>query len=185
MSVSKFSVVALGGIAALLIAAGEGELSAPDGVVSPTGEISLPDDFRGRYVHLGSWFVPDGEASGFHDVYANPEAVRGYRKTGQFPDGTVLVKELRSATSGTYTTGQNVRRANDHLKQWFVMVKDSKDRFSGDPRWGNGWGWALFPGDAPAKNAATDFRKDCLGCHAPAAAQDWIYVEAYPTLRPR
>ena len=62
------------------------------------------------------------------------------------------------------------------------MVKDAKGRFDGQPLWGNGWGWALFAGDAPTKNTATDFRADCLGCHTPARSTDWVYVQGYPAL---
>jgi hypothetical protein len=36
--------------------------------VDAKGNISLPKDFRTSMVHLGSWFVPSGDASGFHDV---------------------------------------------------------------------------------------------------------------------
>ena len=152
-------------------------------VVSETGVISLPADFRARLHHLGSWFVPEGEASGFHDVYADPGAIQAYRKTGAFPDGTVLDKELRSAGSGTYTTGNDVRFATAELKQWFVMVKDSQGRFPDNASWGDGWGWALFKPDDPSVNVSADYQTDCLGCHLPARATDLVYVEAYPTLR--
>lgn len=37
--------------------------------VDDKGAISFPAGFRTSMVHLGSWFVPDGDASGFHDVY--------------------------------------------------------------------------------------------------------------------
>jgi hypothetical protein len=36
--------------------------------VDASGNISLPDDFRTTMVHLGSWFVPEGGASGFQGV---------------------------------------------------------------------------------------------------------------------
>jgi len=98
--------------------------------VDSKGNINLPDDFRKTMVHLGSWFVPEGGASGFHDVYTEEETVDVFRQTGKFPDGAVLVKELRASSSGDYTTGKGVSYANDSLKQWFVMVKDSKGRFS-------------------------------------------------------
>ena len=52
--------------------------------VDAEGAITLPEDFRARMVHLGSWFVPDGSASGFHDVYTEPETVEAYRRTGKF-----------------------------------------------------------------------------------------------------
>ena len=150
--------------------------------VNHQGTISFPDDFRINMVHLGSWYVPDGGASGFHDVYTEKSSVEAYRKTGMFPDGATLVKELRASSEGNYTTGTAVKYANSSIKQWFVMIKDSQGRFSDNPQWGDGWGWALFKTDAPMKNASSDYKVDCLGCHVPAKQKDWVYTEAYPTL---
>ena len=150
--------------------------------VDTNGSISFPDGFRTSMVHLGSWFVPEGGASGFHDVYTEKESVEAYRRTGKFPDGATLVKELRASKSGSFTTGQGVSYATNELKQWFVMIKDSKNRFAGNPLWGEGWGWALYKPDNPSKNVATNFQEECLGCHVPAKDRDWIYTEAYPTL---
>jgi hypothetical protein len=176
-------------VAGLLLVSAFGLVSIPlvadDGFspyVDANGNISFPGGFRTSMVHLGSWFVPEGGASGFHDVYSERESVEAYRRTGKFPDGATLVKELRASNSGSFTTGQGVSYATSGLKQWFVMIKDSKNRFAGNPLWGEGWGWALYkPGD-PGKNVATNFQTDCLGCHVPAKDQDWIYTEAYPTL---
>lgn len=149
-------------------------------IVDETGGIVLPENFRLDYVHLGSWFVPEGDASGFHDVYTQREAAESFRKTGQWPDGAVLVKELRGHQSKAMTTGTPAW-ATETLKQWFVMVKDAKGRFKTSKNWGDGWGWALFqPGKTG--NVSTDYKTDCLGCHAPARNTDWIYVEGYPTL---
>ncbi len=151
--------------------------------VGAEGSVRLPKNFRSTMVHLGSWFVPQGEASGFHDVYTEASTVEAYRKTGQFPDGATLVKELRGAQTGNYTTGAGVGYAVATVKQWFVMVKDTEGRFPDHPLWGEGWGWALFKPSEPMKNVATDYRADCLGCHIPAKATDWVYTEAYPTLK--
>jgi hypothetical protein len=96
----------------------------------------------------------------------------------------VVFKELRASKSGSFTTGQGVSYATSGLKQWFVMIKDSKNRFADNPLWGEGWGWALYKPDRPSKNVATNFKVDCLGCHIPAKDQDWVYTEAYPTLKP-
>jgi len=150
--------------------------------VDEQGNISFPSDFRSSMVHLGSWFVPEGGASGFHDVYTEKESVVAYRKTGKFPDGATIVKELRASEAGTYTTGSNVSYATDGLKQWFVMIKDEQGRFADNPVWGDGWGWALYKPDNRGKNVAADYKTDCLGCHVPAKANDWLYTEAYPTL---
>ena len=43
--------------------------------VNESGTISLPQDYRGKWVHLGSWAITDEDAPAFHDVYAEPEAV--------------------------------------------------------------------------------------------------------------
>ena len=94
-----------------------------------------------------------------------------------------LVKELRAAEAADYTTGKGISHATDGLKQWFVMIKDTQGRFWQNRLWGDGWGWALYRPDNPAKNIATDYKTDCLGCHVPAEATDWVYTQAYPTLR--
>ena len=59
--------------------------------VDDEGNIDFPEGFRTSMVHLGSWFVPDGEASGFHDVYTEKETVEAFRATGKFPDGATVV----------------------------------------------------------------------------------------------
>ncbi|MEE9355182.1 MAG: cytochrome P460 family protein [Methylococcaceae bacterium] len=150
--------------------------------VDKSGNISLPKDFRNSMTHLGSWFVPEGDASGFHDVYTEPDSVRTYRDTGKFPDGATLIKELRASNSGDYTTGKNVSYATSTIKQWFVMIKDTKGRFENNPNWGDGWGWALIKTNNIKENVTTNYRTDCLVCHIPAKKTNWIYIEGYPTL---
>ena len=178
-----YVIVVSVGLALTLVAFGT---IAQDNAFSPyvdaRGSISLPADFRKNMVHLGTWFVPKGDASGFHDVYSEESTVEAYRRTGEFPDGATLVKELRPSQSGPYTTGDGVSYAVGEIKQWFVMIKDTRGRFTDNPLWGNGWGWALYKPDAPTKNVATDYKVDCIGCHVPAKITDWVYVEAYPTL---
>ena len=175
-----FSSILLG--LALSIPAASFAMEPFSKAVDAKGNISLPSDFRKEMVHLGSWFVPEGEASGFHDVYTEPQTVDAYRRTGKFPDGATLIKELRAADKGDYTTGKGVSYPTT-VKQWFVMVKDEKGRFAQNPLWGDGWGWALFKTDQPTSNVAKDYRNDCLGCHLPVKEKDLVYTEAYPTLR--
>lgn len=153
--------------------------------VRPDGTFAFPGAAaREGLVHLGSWFVPEGAARGFHHVYTQPEAIAAYRKTGVFPDGTALLKELRRDQRATYSTGADVASATE-ITQWFLMVKDTRDRHPQDPRWKEGWGWALFKADAPGVNVAASFLADCQGCHTPARNTDWVYVDGYPELRPR
>ena len=150
--------------------------------VDEQGNISLPKDFRIQMSHLGSWFVPNGDVSGFHDVYAEKESIQIYRKTGSFPDGATIIKELRSHQSDDYTTGADVSSATD-IKLWFVMIKDTQNRFPDNKVWAEGWGWALINTSDPNKNTATDFKTDCMGCHLPAQKTDWVFIEGYPTLK--
>lgn len=175
-------LLALGGAGALAGGVGSDTqvFAEPGAKVSPPP--ALPKDFRRTMVHLGSWFVPAGGAAGFHDVYADQKAVDGYRATGKWPDGATLVKELRKSEAGNYSTGVGVKRPTHEVIQTFVMVKDA-DRSERGPLWGAGWGWALYKPDRPDVNVATDFRADCIGCHMPAEGNDFIYIEAYPTLR--
>lgn len=150
--------------------------------VDDQGAIERPRDYRMKWVHLGSWVVPGENAPGygFHDVYTQPDAAQAFRENGVFPDGAVLVKEIRTVETADMTTG-TASWAGDPAV-WFVMVKDRKNRFPGNPIWGEGWGWALFKSDNPEKNVASNFRKDCLPCHMPAKENDWVYLRGYPTL---
>ena len=148
--------------------------------VDADGNISLPDHFRTQMAHIGSWFVPDGDVSGFHDVFTEKESLEAYRKTDDFPDGATLVKEVRAHRSGNFTTGANVSYS-DNTKLWFVMVRDTENRFPHNKVWAEGWGWALINTDDPNKNVATDFANDCKACHLPAQKSNWVFVEGYPT----
>ena len=102
------------------------------------GNTRLPESYRQNWTHLGSLLVADTKAAGhgFHDVYAQPQALQAYRQTGKFPDGTVLVKEVRKVKSATITTG--AAQWTGDINIWFVMVKDIQGRFKGHPHWAQG-----------------------------------------------
>jgi len=156
---------------------------APNGpwdLVDANGKIRKPPDFRDRYQSLGTYMVLDPNGNEMHDTYASPGTAEFYRKNKRFADGTVLVKEVLATNHARLTTGD--AHWADGTKVWFVMIKDDKGRFPDSSLWGNGWGWALFKADAPDAQVATDFKKDCLGCHIPAQQTDWVYVSGYPVL---
>jgi Cytochrome P460 len=151
--------------------------------VTKEGGISLPADYREKFVHLGTWAVaskPGKPVDELHGVYARPEDVKAYRRDGKFPDGAVLVKDVISVSSAKLTTGQASWAKG--VKIWFVMIKDAKGRFPKNDLWGLGWGWALFEAKDPKKNVATDYRTDCKVCHVPAKKDDWVYIRGYPVL---
>jgi cytochrome c len=151
--------------------------------VTTDGGISLPLDYREKFVHLGTYAVatkPGKPVDEMHNVYTRPEDVEAYRRDGKFPDGAILVKDVTTVGSEKLTTGQSSWTKD--IKIWFVMVKDSKRRFPKNDLWGDGWGWALFEAKNPKKNVATDYTSDCRVCHIPAKKDDWVYVRGYPVL---
>ena len=155
------------------------------GVVSSDGTIQLPEDFRSEYAMLGAWSVEGdadtGSAVGLHVVYTQKSTVDAYRKTGKFPDGAVLVKELFNGRTETLTTGEATSAAA--TAGYFVMVKDTKGRFSDNALWGDGWGWSFFAAGKPNQATTKDYKTECLACHEPVRSTDLVYDYAYPLLK--
>lgn len=144
--------------------------------VDAVGAIKLPNNFATDWCHLGSIMAGDD----IHNTYTTKDSLDYFRKNHKFEDGSILVKEVRASNHGHLTTGD--AHWESGVKVWFVMMKDSKNRFPGNPLWGNGWGWSLYNGDNPNKQVATDFKKNCLQCHIPAQSTDWVYTDKYPLL---
>jgi cytochrome P460 len=151
-------------------------------LVDKNGIIRKPTDYRDRYQVLGTWTVQSTQGGEeMHYTYASPGTSEYYRTNKKFPDGTVLVKEILGTDHGQMTTGDAHWATG--VKVWFVMVKDEKHRYPNNPLWGDGWGFALYKSDAPDKQVATNYQKDCLSCHVPAKSTDWVYVQGYPVLK--
>ena len=162
-----------------LIAAATAAIGASD------DRITVPADFRTTYEFLGAWSVAGdadtGGEVGQHVVYASPGTIAAYRKTGAFPDGAVLVKELFKGKTEDLTTGSATSAAE--VAGTFVMVKDVDGKASG-PLWGDGWGWAFFnPGETEV-TVTKDYKTECLACHEPVRDRDLVYSYAYPVLNP-
>src|SRR5262245_21632867 len=64
------------------------------------GDLILPKNWR-SWVFVGSPLTPDALNDGkegfpeYHNVYIEPGSYEIYKKTGAFPDGTILFKELQ------------------------------------------------------------------------------------------
>lgn len=156
--------------------------SAPP--VDAKGNLHVPSNYHQSYEYLGSWAIAADTGSGskqIHEVYASPGAIAAYRKSGKFPNGTTLIKEVFATQTSPMTTG-TVSRVGK-LQGWFVMVKDNKDDHPGNPLWANGWGWSWFDAGKPEKTTSTSFQANCQGCHTPARDTDWVYTQGYAPLR--
>jgi Cytochrome P460 len=192
MKIPSILVLSVAGLlAAASVAAHRGQMGQAaaakglqaESVVDAKGNLRVPAGYRTSYQFLGSWAIAadKGQGSqGLHVVYASPGTIEAYRKEGHFADGSVLVKEVFQATTQPMKTG-TVSHA-EKLEGWFVMVKDSKNSHPGNSLWGDGWGWSWFSADNPSKTTSTNYKVDCLPCHIPARATDWVYVEGYRAL---
>lgn len=194
MTILKIMGVIIAGLAVVVSAAPSGSRSkrsrdattrhAQETVVDSNGNLRVPKNYRSDFEFLGSWAIASDNAKGskaLHIVYASRGTIAAYRKDGRFPDGTVLVKEVFQTETQPMKTGTVSHAAT--LQGWFVMVKESKDLHPSNKLWGDGWAWSWFNRDNPVKTTSTNFKVDCLPCHEPARATDWIYVPGYPPLR--
>jgi len=150
-------------------------------LVDKDGNIRKPADYRDRYELLGTYMVLDPKGNQMHVTYASPGTAAYYRSTGKFTDGAVLVKEIFATDHAKLTTGDAHWASGTQV--WFVKIKDEKHRYPNNPLWGDGWAWFLFKADAPDKQVATDYKKDCLGCHVPVKSTDWTYIQGFPVLK--
>ena len=180
-AVVEFRSLAAGGQSGLRMSRGD---QAPEAVADEQGNLHVPANYRTAYEFLGAWAIAADKGVGsseLHTVYANPGAIAAYHTSGHFPDGTVLIKEVYETATAPMTTG-TVSHAQT-LKGWFVMVKDSQNSHPGNSLWGDGWGWSWFDAGNPTKTTSTSYKKDCLSCHVPAQATDWVYTSGYPALK--
>jgi hypothetical protein len=149
------------------------------------GKLKLPEGYH-EWVFLGSPLTPNalnGGQAGFpeyHNVYVHPRAFSVYRRTGEWPEGTILLKELQLLRNGTSADGSSVEASG---RGYFpgarngidISVKDS-DRFADT----NGWGFFNFGHHAPpylaeASEAPVDA---CAGCHI-ANADNMVFSKFY------
>ncbi len=153
-----------------------------------SGELKQPVDFR-QLVFLGSPLTPHGLNNGaagfpeFHNVYVQPEAFAAYRKTGKWPEGTMMIKELQlvKTDAANFADGSRVEPSG---RGYFpgvpngmdVSVKDSS-RFADS----HGWGYFNFGHHAPpyAGSAPEAPKEVCASCHIANADEDMVFVNFY------
>jgi len=154
------------------------------------GELVLPEGFR-EWVFIGAPLTPNGLNNGeagfpeFHHVFVNPDAFAVYKRTGRFPEGTVIAKELVLLQPGDYPdgsknapSGRGFFAGDAHGMD--VMVKDSR-RFGET----NGWGFFNFGHHAPpyASSAPAASAANCAACHSANAGKGMVFRSYYPVLR--
>lgn len=148
------------------------------------GQLIRPEGWR-RWVYVGTPLTPNDLNNGkapfpeFHSVYIEPRAYEIYQRTGEFPEGTMLVKELISVGSKAAASG------NGYFMGEFigleVAIKDKK-RYPNEP---GGWAYYSFGHHKPpyARTAKAQKTETCNACHQGGAAQDFVFTQYYPVLR--
>lgn len=179
----------IAGISAILAAVGDFARAQSSSDWGPTwttnGELVLPQDFH-EWIFLGSPLTPHALNGGnapfpeYHNVYVQRGAFAAYRKTREWPEGTIMLKELQLTTPGTSPDGSSVEVSG---RGYFpaarngidISVKDG-ERFKES----NGWGFFNFGHHAPpyAETAAAQPIAACAGCHI-ANADDMVFSKFY------
>lgn len=160
-------------------------------VYTADGRLKLPTGYR-EWVFVGAPLTPNGLNNGkagfpeFHNVYVEEKNFAAYQRNGEFPDGTVIVKELVLLRKGMYPDGSADSPSGRGFGQgefngMDVMVKDSK-RYAKTNKWGfYNFGHHALPYETSSKEAT---EAECAGCHRTGAAKsDMTWVEFYPILR--
>jgi hypothetical protein len=171
-------------------------------VYDSAGRVKTPTGYR-AWVFVGAPLTPEGLNDGkyncdqpggctrsnfpeYHHVYIEKKNVDAYLKTGSFPEGTVIVKELTRVLKPTFPDSSRTEPSgrgyfNGEFNGIDMSVKDSK-RFAAT----NGWGFFTFGHHALPYNptAAESPVTDCAGCHiANVANTDMTWIQFYPQLR--
>ncbi|HEY4907338.1 MAG TPA: cytochrome P460 family protein [Candidatus Acidoferrum sp.] len=130
-----------------------------------------PDGFR-RWVHVGTGVIlpggtlPESE-QGMHHIFANPKAADGYA-SGEFPDGSIIVYELREAQQKGGVIFEGDRRRVD------VMIKDSSlYKTTG------GWRFERFWANDQTKDAVPNAGASCFACHTNAKPHGFVFSEVH------
>ena len=144
---------------------------------TPDGKFVFPKDYR-TWVYLSTGLdmsyrdTAPGVNHAFDSVFVDRPSYESYMKTGTWPNGTMMVLEVRKGQSKG-SINQAGMFQTDRLGIE-THVKDTT-RFKKD-------GWAFFPyrGDEPSK--ALPETSDCNVCHEQHGAVDTTFVQFYPTL---
>src|SRR5215203_3035914 len=131
-----------------------------------TMKIDYPIGYR-LWVHIKSVTVappaPNPRNHGIHHIYANELAMQGY-KTGLFPDGSIIVFDLRQTQTNNGVTKEISRSFID------VMQKDGK-RFEKT----GGWGFEEFLGDKTDPALSSEQKTACFTCHAGQKEKGFVF----------
>ena len=146
-----------------------------------------------QWIYLGSPVTPEGlndNKAGFpefHNVYISREVLDAFKKTGEYPEGSIFVKELQLTLppaenpDGSRTEVSGRGYFPGVFNGMDVMVKDSKRCAST-----NNWCFFNFGHHAQPyeKVSAIMPAEKCGACHAASADKNMHFSQFYQLLIP-
>lgn len=182
-SILRKSIIS--GTAAIVMQFGASStLFAGEAFTMADGELQRPTGYR-EWVYVGTPVTPNDMNGGkapfpeFHSVYIDPESWAHWKDSGEFRDGTILIKELTSVGSKAAVSGKG------YFQGEFVGLEatiKSKTNFPDEP--GN-WAYFSFSSKDHKTLAATAKAfpaAACNACHAASAGDDFVFTQYYPVL---
>lgn len=149
------------------------------------GKMQRPTGYR-EWIYVGAPITPNDMNSGkanfpeFHSVYIDPTSWAHYKKTGEFPDGTVMIKEMAAVGSKVATSG------NGYFMGEFAGLEATVKSAKHFPKEPGNWAFFSFSTEGHKslkKEAAALPTASCNACHDAAAADDFVFTQYYPVLR--
>lgn len=150
-------------------------------------ELVRPDDYR-EWMFLSSGLGMTYEAeqvqeagSGarpmrFQNVFVNRSAYAAFEETGEWPDGSVFVLEIRQSVSEA-----SINIAGSFQSDLLVLEAEVKDS-----RFEDGWAYYNFGAAGSMPDAVAPLPAEqaarCVECHTDHTAVERTFVQFYPTL---
>lgn len=158
------------------------------------GSLQLPTDYR-RWEHVGTRIKADGRSvldgtpivtPQVMDAYIEPSAFESYQRSGQWPDGTQIIKEISVIRTGTGCDKTTLVCSTEFGTGIFeaayagigMMVKD-RHRF---PNSAGNWGYFSFvtTGTSPQRTATVRPHDQCASCHERLASKtDFVFSASH------
>jgi cytochrome P460 len=135
--------------------------------------VAFPDGYR-QWTHVKSMQILPGHPlhdafGGLHHLYANRQAMAGYR-SGRFPDGAVIAFDLLQAETANNAVTEGSRKVVG------IMRKDAR-RFAAT----GGWGFEAWQrGDPKSPVVQGNAAAACFNCHTAQKDHDFVFSAYRP-----
>ncbi len=143
-------------------------------------ELLRPENYR-EWIFAGaslgmSYSDKPRERPTFHNVYLHPRAYQEYKRSGRFPERTILAMEV--LTPGSQASINRQGQFEDRSLGVEAAVKDSS-------RFPEGWAYFNFigPGGRALPTAKAFAKEACWNCHQEHGQTDNVFTQFYPVLR--